>query len=82
MNYIEHIGKYFIMLGQVFKKPLKGRIFREALFKEIEELGLTLPDPDLKKNEDGTWRFCIVLNRFLSSYKFCRLGRPNFLFLP
>ena len=40
MNYIEHIGKYFIMLGQVFKKPLKGRIFREALFKEIEELGL------------------------------------------
>ena len=28
------------MLGQVFKKPLKGRIFREALFKEIEELGL------------------------------------------
>jgi phospholipid/cholesterol/gamma-HCH transport system permease protein len=40
MNYIEHIGKYFIMLKQVFKKPLKGRIFREALFKEIEELGL------------------------------------------
>ena len=28
------------MLGQVFKRPQKGRIFHEALFKEIEELGL------------------------------------------
>lgn len=40
MNYIEHIGKYFIMLGQVFTKPQKGRVFREALFREIEELGI------------------------------------------
>ncbi|MBU3009920.1 ABC transporter permease [Polaribacter vadi] len=40
MNYIEHIGKYFIMLKQVFKKPQKGRIFYESLLKEIEELGL------------------------------------------
>jgi ring-1,2-phenylacetyl-CoA epoxidase subunit PaaA len=24
---------------------------------KIEELGLTLPDPDLKKNEDGTWTY-------------------------
>lgn len=40
MNYIEHIGKYFNMLGQVFKKPQKGRVFYESLFKEIEELGL------------------------------------------
>jgi phospholipid/cholesterol/gamma-HCH transport system permease protein len=40
MNYIEHTGKYFIMLGQVFKKPQKGRVFYEALMKEIEELGL------------------------------------------
>ncbi|MDD7914708.1 MlaE family ABC transporter permease [Polaribacter ponticola] len=40
MNYIEHIGKYFIMLTQVFKRPQKGRVFYEALMKEIEELGL------------------------------------------
>lgn len=40
MNYIEHVGKYFIMLKQVFKRPQKGRIFYESLIKEIEELGL------------------------------------------
>ncbi|WP_439132345.1 MlaE family ABC transporter permease [Polaribacter sp.] len=40
MNYIEHIGKYFIMLKQVFKRPQKGVIFYESLIKEIEELGL------------------------------------------
>ncbi|UAM98521.1 ABC transporter permease [Polaribacter litorisediminis] len=40
MNYIEHIGKYFIMLKQVFKKPQKGKVFYEALLREIEELGL------------------------------------------
>ena len=40
MNYIEHIGKYFIMLRQVFKKPQKGRIFYEAIMREIDELGL------------------------------------------
>lgn len=40
MNYIEHIGKYFIMLKQVFKRPQKARIFYESLLKEIEELGL------------------------------------------
>ena len=40
MNYIEHIGKYFMMLTQVFKKPQKGVIFYESLIKEIEELGL------------------------------------------
>ncbi|NVJ89147.1 MAG: ABC transporter permease [Flavobacteriaceae bacterium] len=40
MNYIEHIGKYFLMLSQVFRKPQKWRVFYESLFKEIEELGL------------------------------------------
>ncbi|OSY88434.1 ABC transporter permease [Tenacibaculum holothuriorum] len=39
MNYLEHVGKYFLMLKQVFKKPQRARVFREALFKEIEELG-------------------------------------------
>lgn len=40
MNYLGHVGKYFIMLGQVFKRPQKGRVFKEALFKEFDELGL------------------------------------------
>lgn len=40
MKYIHNIGQYFIMLGQVFKRPQKGSVFRENLFKEVEELGL------------------------------------------
>ena len=40
MNYLEHIGKYFIMLKQVFKKPQKWSVFNEMLFREIEDLGL------------------------------------------
>lgn len=40
MNYIEHVGKYFIMLGQVFKPPQRLRVFREALFREVEQLGI------------------------------------------
>ncbi|CAM1347525.1 MlaE family ABC transporter permease [Tenacibaculum insulae] len=40
MNYIEHVGKYFAMLKQVFTKPQRARVFREALFREIDELGL------------------------------------------
>ncbi len=39
MNYIEHIGKYFKMLGQVFKRPQKGNVFRESLVKELDDLG-------------------------------------------
>ena len=40
MTYLKHIGKYFMMLAQVFKRPQKGRVFKEALFKEFDELGL------------------------------------------
>lgn len=40
MNYLEHVGKYFLMLKQVFKKPQKWSIFREMVFREIEDLGL------------------------------------------
>jgi len=40
MTYLKHIGKYFMMLGQVFKRPQKGRVFKEALFKEFDELGI------------------------------------------
>ena len=40
MTCLKHIGKYFMMLAQVFKRPQKGRVFKEALFKEFDELGL------------------------------------------
>ncbi|MEX6627264.1 ABC transporter permease [Tenacibaculum pacificus] len=40
MNYIEHTGKYILMLKQVFTKPQRSRVFKEALFREIDELGL------------------------------------------
>jgi len=40
MKYLHNIGLYFLMLVQVFKKPQKRKIFRESLFKEIDELGL------------------------------------------
>ena len=40
MTYLEHVGKYFMMLGRVFKKPQKPLIFYQALLKEIEDLGL------------------------------------------
>ena len=41
MNYLEHIGKYFKMLGDVFKRPLKASVFRQQIFKEIEDLGIS-----------------------------------------
>lgn len=40
MNYLEHIGKYFSMLKQVFSRPQRARVFREAISREIEELGI------------------------------------------
>lgn len=40
MNYLEHVGKYFMMLTRVFKKPQKTKVFYRALLKEIEDLGL------------------------------------------
>jgi len=40
MNYIEHVGKYFLMLKEVFNKPQKWNVFQDALFREIEDLGL------------------------------------------
>lgn len=40
MNYISHTGKYFLMLGQVFKKPQKFKAFWTQIMREIDELGL------------------------------------------
>ncbi|WP_299051183.1 ABC transporter permease [uncultured Polaribacter sp.] len=40
MNYIEHIGKYFLMLSRVFTKPQRFKLFYQAFMKEVEDLGL------------------------------------------
>jgi len=38
MNYIAAIGKYFIMIREVFKKPTKWRIMKSLILKESDEL--------------------------------------------
>ncbi len=38
MKYIAAIGKYFIMVWEVFKKPTKWTMMRTLIFKEIDEL--------------------------------------------
>lgn len=38
MKYLEAIGKYFIMVWEVFKKPTKWRIMKTLILKEIDEL--------------------------------------------
>lgn len=40
MNYLHHIGAYFLMLKEVFKKPQKWSVFREMFFREVDDLGL------------------------------------------
>lgn len=39
MSYIEHTGKYFLMLKQIFKRPQKPRVFNDSLWREVEQLG-------------------------------------------
>ncbi len=38
--YLDTIGKYALMLKQVFKRPQKPKIFWENYFKEVEDLGI------------------------------------------
>ncbi|NJB82432.1 MlaE family ABC transporter permease [Wenyingzhuangia aestuarii] len=40
MSYINSIGAYVIMLKSVFRRPQNGKIFREAVFREIDDLGV------------------------------------------
>ena len=40
ITFFYHIGKYFMFLGKVFKKPQKTKIFINNLFFEIEKLGI------------------------------------------
>ena len=38
MKHFREIGAYFLMLGQVFRRPTKGSVLRELIFKGVEEL--------------------------------------------
>ena len=38
MNYVEHIGRYFLMIRLVFKKPTKWAIMKTLILKEIDDL--------------------------------------------
>ncbi len=38
MNYLEDIGRYFIMIREVFKKPTKWRIMKSLILKEVDDL--------------------------------------------
>ncbi len=37
---LEHIGRYFILMGKVFSRPEKGRIYARRIVFELEALGL------------------------------------------
>ena len=38
VRYLSQIGKYFLMLKEVFKKPTKWSVMRNLIFKEIDDL--------------------------------------------
>ena len=38
MNYLENIGRYFLMIRQVFKKPTKWSIMKDLILKEVDDL--------------------------------------------
>ncbi len=40
MNFLFHIGRYFWMLGRVFSKPEKHKMYLRQLFHEIDALGI------------------------------------------
>ena len=40
MKVLSNIGKYFLMLGVIFSKPQRWRLFRQRLFNEVEVIGI------------------------------------------
>ena len=40
MNFFFHVGRYFTMLSQAFRRPEKHRIYIRQLFHEIDTLGV------------------------------------------
>ncbi len=40
LGFLKELGMYFILLGKVFKRPDKGKLFRQQLVFEIDKIGL------------------------------------------
>ncbi len=40
MNFIEQAGRYFLLLGRVFARPEKHRIYYKQTIREIENIGI------------------------------------------
>jgi len=40
LRLLEHIGRYFILMGKVFSRPEKGRIYARRILFELEALGM------------------------------------------
>ena len=38
MSYLYNIGAYFIMIGEMFRKPTKWSVMKNLILKEIEDL--------------------------------------------
>ena len=38
LRYLTHIGRYFLMIREVFVKPTKWSVMRGLIFKEIDDL--------------------------------------------
>ena len=38
VRYLSQIGKYFLMLKEVFNKPTKWSVMKGLIFKEIDDL--------------------------------------------
>ena len=38
VRYLSQIGKYFLMIGEIFKKPTKWSVMKVLIFKEIDDL--------------------------------------------
>lgn len=40
MNFLYHIGSYYLLLAKVFRKPEKHKVFFQNLLRELENLGI------------------------------------------
>lgn len=40
MNWLYHLGRYYILIRRTFKKPEKGHVFWQQLVREMDSLGI------------------------------------------
>ena len=38
MTYLQNIGKYFLMVREMFRKPTKWSVMRTLIFKDIDDI--------------------------------------------